>query len=262
MNIQERILLSLSRAPESKDYGLENDSGGGEWTSGNSLSLLEGEYPHFGRLVSGKRVVDFGCGTGSQSIALAKKYNCSVVGIDANRKTLDKAIEQAKPYNIPQPGLSFVDKVSDGMLNSFDIVISQNSFEHFGNPSMILDLMQQLLNDSGKLLVTFGPPWLAPYGSHMQFFCKVPWINVLFSEETVMKVRGRFRSDGATKYEEVESGLNRMTIAKFERIIRSSNLKIEYKSYKCIRGINVLSKIPLLREYFVNHVTVILSRVR
>lgn len=75
-----------------------------------------------------------------------------------------------------------------------------------------------------------------------------------------MKVRSRFRSDGATKYEDVESGLNKMTIAKFERIIMSSNLKIEFKSYKCIKGINVLSKVPFLREYFINHVSVILSR--
>lgn len=256
MNIQERILLLLSRAPESENYSSDNS----EPIRDNSLSLLENEYPNYGTLVSGKRVVDFGCGMGYQSIALAQKYNCSVVGIESNRRTLEKAIEHAKPYNIPQSTLSFVDKVSDSMLNRFDIVISQNSFEHFGNPSMILDQMQKLLNESGKLLVTFGPPWLAPYGSHMQFFCKVPWINVLFSEETVMKVRSRFRSDGATKYEDVESGLNKMTIAKFERIIMSSNLKIEFKSYKCIKGINVLSKVPFLREYFINHVSVILSR--
>ena len=145
------------------------------------------------------------------------------------------------------------------MLNGFDIVISKDSFEHFRNPSMILNKMYRLINGSGKLLITFGPPWLAPYGSHMHYFCKVPWINVLFSEEAVMKVRGRFRSDGAIKYEDVESGLNKMTIAKFEHIIKSGNLKIEYKNYKCVKGINLLSKVPYLREYFINHVSVILS---
>ena len=255
MNFLESILLSLSRAPESKDCGL----GKSEWTMDNPLSLLRNEYPNFGALVSGKRVVDFGCGMGSQSIALVQEYDCSVVGIDSNQKTLEKAIEHAKSYNIPQSKLSFVDKVSDSMLNNFDIVISQNSFEHFSNPSMILDEMQGLMNESGKLLITFGPPWFAPYGSHMQFFCKVPWINVIFPEETVMNVRSRFRSDGATKYEDVESGLNKMTTAKFERIVMSGNLKIEFKNYKCIKGIKLLSKIPFLREFFINHVSVILS---
>lgn len=255
MNFQEFILLSFSRAPENEDYGSEKR----ECTIDNSVSLLEAEYSDLGALVSGKRVVDFGCGLGYQSIALAKKYDCSVVGIDSNRTTLDGAVENAKPYQISRSRLSFVDKISDSMLNNFDIVISQNSFEHFGNPAKVLDEMRSLLDESGKILVTFGPPWLAPYGSHMHFFCKMPWINVFFSEETVMNVRNHFRSDGATKYEDVESGLNKMTIAKFERIILSSNLKIESRNYKSVKGIGLLSRIPFVREFFVNHITVILS---
>ena len=78
MSLQERILLSLSRAPMSNDY----DSSKCEWTRDNSLSLLKAEYPDFGPLVSGKRLVDFGCGMGFQSISLAQDYGCSVVGID------------------------------------------------------------------------------------------------------------------------------------------------------------------------------------
>ena len=264
MNFQEHILLSLSRDPASDDYG----SCKSEVTADNYLSLLENSYSNFGELILGKRVVDFGCGMGYQSIELVQKYNCSVIGIDSNQKTLRKAIEHAKTYNIPKPKLSFADRISESMLNNFDIVISQNSFEHFGNPSMILDEMQSLLDKSGKLLITFGPPWLAPYGSHMRFFCKAPWINVIFSEKAVMKVRSRFKNDGATKYKDVESGLNKMTIAKFERIIISSKLKIEFKKYKYITGINLLSKIPFLRElkfpflreFFINHVRVILSK--
>lgn len=255
MNIQERILSVLSKAP-----AIEEDSDHRECTRNNSLSLLDREYPNLGHLVSGKRVVDFGCGVGNQSIALVQKYNCSVVGIDSNQRTLKRAIEHAKFYDIPQLTLSFADKISDDMLNNFDIVISQNSFEHFSNPEKAVDEMQSLLCQSGKLLITFGPPWLAPYGSHMHFFCKVPWINVFFPQETVMKVRSRYRNDGATKYEEVESGLNKMTVSKFERIIMSKNLKIEFKRYTCVKGLNALSNVPLLREYFINHLTVVLSR--
>ncbi|CAN5864331.1 hypothetical protein BH24ACI4_BH24ACI4_08100 [soil metagenome] len=59
----------------------------------------------------------------------------------------------------------------------------------------------------------------------MVHFTKLPWVNVLFSERTVMQVRARFRDDGATRYEEVVMGLNRMTIARFERLIRASGMK-------------------------------------
>lgn len=257
MNFQEYILLSLSIEPERGDY----TSASNEWEISTSLSLLENNYSNFSDLVSGKRIVDFGCGTGFQCIGLVQKYNCSVVGVESNQNTIEKAIKHAESYNTPQSKLSFVNKISESMLNSFDIVISQNSFEHFSNPSAILDEMQKLIGESGKVLITFGPPWLSPYGSHMHFFCKVPWVNIIFSEKTVMNVRGRFRNDGATKYEDVESGLNKMTISKFEHIIKSSNLEIEYKNYNCIKGINCLSRIPFLREYFINHVSVILSKI-
>ncbi len=256
MNLQEFILLSLSRKPGSKDY----KSATIEWKIDDALPLLEKEYTDFSSLVSGKRIIDFGCGLGYQCIALAKKFDCVVVGIDTNQKMLGKAKELAQSYNIPSSRLTFTDKISDDMLNNFEIVISQNSFEHFGDPAMILAEMRKLISKSGKILITFGPPWFAPYGSHMHFFCKLPWLNVIFSEKTIMSVRSRFRNDGATRYEDVESGLNQMTIAKFERIVKSSNLRIEFKRYRCVKGINLLSKIPFFREFFINNVSVILSR--
>ena len=254
MDISERVLLSLSRAPEGNDYPQTND----EISIDNALDLLNRVIPNFNALVSCKRVVDLGCGDGYQSIALVKKYGCSVVGVDSNQKTLRKAIENANDHNISSKELSFIENISADMLKNFDVVVSQNSFEHFANPAKILDEMGSLLNGSGIILLTFSPPWLAPYGSHMHFFCKLPWINVLFPEEVVMKVRSHFRSDGAKRYE--ESGLNRMTIAKFESIVSSSNLKITYRNYECIKGMNWLAKVPLLREFFINSVTAVLSK--
>jgi len=256
MSIRERLLLSVSRAPEGNDYSQTNT----EISIDNATNLLTRVFPSFNALVSGKRVVDFGCGVGYQSIALVKKYGCRVVGIDSNQKVLRKAVENANYQNISIKELSFLGNISEDMLNSFDVVISQNSFEHFADPDKTLHEMSSLLNDSGIILLTFGPPWLAPFGSHMHFFCKVPWINVFFPEEVVMKTRSYFRSDGAKRYEDVESGLNRMTIAKFESIVSSCNLKITYKNYECIKGVNFLAKIPILREFFINHVTAILSK--
>ncbi len=49
--------------------------------------------------------------------------------------------------------------------------------------------MLSLLNHDGKMLITFGPPSYAPYGSHMRFFSKIPWLNIWFSEKTVMAVQ-------------------------------------------------------------------------
>ena len=93
----------------------------------------------------------------------------------------------------------------------------------------------------------------------MQFFTNVPWVHLLFSEKVIMNVRKLYRSDGAEKFEEVESGLNKMSVAKFERIIKESGMKIVFKNYECIRGLNFLGKIPWVRELFINHVSVALA---
>jgi ubiquinone/menaquinone biosynthesis C-methylase UbiE len=252
MSIAERLLHFLSSTPKATDDA--------EAAMDNALSLLGRVYGNFSALVSGKHVADFGCGHGHQSIALVKEHDCSVVGIDSNPKTLRKATENAKNHNVSSSQLVFVEKSSPDMENSFDVVISQNSFEHFGNPEKVLDEMDTILKPSGIILLTFGPPWLAPYGAHMHFFCKVPWINVLFPEEAVMKARSRFKSDGARRYEDVESGLNKMTIAKLESIVSSCKLKVTYRKYHCVKGIDWLSKVPLLREFFINYVVAIFCK--
>lgn len=256
MSITERILLYFSKETDQEIA----DSAKSDWSFGSALSLLESSFPHFDDLVAGKRVVDFGCGGGYQSVALSEKYGSFVLGLDANSKSLAIARDNAKTFGVCPSKLRFESKVCDTLAGSFDVVISQNSFEHFNEPEAILVQMKKLTNEGGKVLITFGPPWFSPYGAHMSFFCKVPWVHVLFSEKAVMRARSHFRNDGAMKYEEVESGLNKMSIAKFERIIESSGLQIDYKDYRCLKGIDVLSRLPGVREFFINQVSVVLSK--
>ena len=118
--------------------------------------------------------------------------------------------------------------------------------------------MKLALNQNGKLIISFGPPWFSPYGVHMFFFVKIPWVNILFSEKTVVNVRHLYKNDTAMSYKEL--GLNKMTISKFESIIADSNIEIEYLKYRCVKHVDFLAKIPKLRELFINHVTCVIVR--
>lgn len=82
----------------------------------------------------------------------------------------------------------------------------------------------------------------------MNFFCPIPWLQLLFPEKTVMAVRARYRKDGARRYEEVESGLNRMSLRKFERLVGASGLKAERIDYVGVKQMHVLTRIPIVRE--------------
>jgi SAM-dependent methyltransferase len=254
MKIGERVLLALSRPPSAG----EADDGHGASPDG-ALDNLRRRFPDLRDLVRGRRVLDFGCGDGMQSAALAREGAALVVGVDTNARTLARARDRAARLGLEPGRVRFHERLPAELAGSFDVVVSQDAMEHFGDPAGVLREMRAALAPGGRLLVTFGPPWYAPSGSHMHFFTPVPWVNLLFSERTVMAVRARYRQDGARRYEEVESGLNRMSLARFERIVEQSGLRMARRRYECVKGLDFLRHPPLLRELFVNNVSCVLE---
>ena len=199
-------------------------------------------------LCAGKDILDFGCGFGDQVSELSRSAN--VTGIDTNLYTLKEARAR-------HPNCKFVSELG---ADKYDVILSQDAMEHFPDPERALSTMIDALRPGGKILITFGPPWFSPYGAHMHYFCRIPWLHLLFPERAVMVVRAQFRSDGAKRYEEVESGLNKMSIRRFEKLIDRSGLVVARKQYTVIRKIDLLSSIPMLRELVINNVSVVLMR--
>jgi hypothetical protein len=57
----------------------------------------------------------------------------------------------------------------------------------------------------------------------------VPWVHLLFPERFVMQERRRYDPrDAATRYAEVSGGLNQMTLRRFLRLMRNSDLECVY----------------------------------
>ena len=91
--------------------------------------------------------------------------------------------------------------------------------------------MRDALRPGGLLLITFSPPWFSPWGAHMNFFCRLPWVHLIFSEATVHRVRALYRETGTMTY---GPELNRMTLAKFERIIAESGMRVRSVKYTAV----------------------------
>ncbi len=254
----EWILLRLSRDPGAADLTTAEES----LTEATELAFLRSEFPDFDDMVRGRRVADFGCGAGRQAMAMSRAGAEWVLGLDINERLLEAARESAAARGLGPDRVAFAPEPPPGTEGTFDVVLSKDSFEHFSDPEEILARMKRLLAPGGSILVTFGPPWFAPYGSHTHFFTRVPWVNLLFREKTVMRVRSRYRSDGAARYEDVESGLNRMTVARFERIVGGSGLAVERLRLTAVKGLPLVSRLPVLRELLVNNVSCVLRRRR
>jgi SAM-dependent methyltransferase len=112
-------------------------------------------YSFFARFVTGKRVLDLGCGTGYGSRHLLESGAAAVVGVDADRK----AIRYAR-RRFAGDGLAF--RVEDAeelpaSLGRFEVVVSSNVLEHLERPERALDAAARLLPQDGLLLAAVPP---------------------------------------------------------------------------------------------------------
>ncbi|MGE4064491.1 MAG: class I SAM-dependent methyltransferase [Rhodospirillaceae bacterium] len=245
----ERLLFRFSKNPEHHFVAGGYVKPTAQWTPSTALSDLLCQFPHLKSLIRGKRVLDYGCGDGFQAVAMAEAGAAFVLGVDIVEQRLNHARRMARGI----PNVVFARAIE----GEFDVAISLNSFEHFPEPDRNLDELAAAITPGGLILITFGSPWLSPYGSHMNFFTDLPWVNVLFPEKTVFRVRQLYRDDTLLTYVPL---MNKMTIRRFERIIAKSGLKVVSLEYKAIRNFPVLSHLPGLREFFLNRVNCILTR--
>jgi SAM-dependent methyltransferase len=185
------------------------------------------------RECAGKKIADFGCGHGSESVELARRGARRVVGVDIDEVALRQAREAAK-----EAGVDPVCDFSTSLDEPVDVIFAIDSFEHFDDPAAILALMARMLRPGGSVVASFGPTWFHPYGGHL--FSAFPWSHLIFSEKALIRWRERFRSDGAQRFCEVEGGLNGMTIGRFERLVRESPFRFEMLECVPIRRLRLL----------------------
>jgi SAM-dependent methyltransferase len=232
-NVGYRLLRAIS--PRSNELpAVESLS-----TSRASLESLIG--PDIWDDIKDKVVIDFGCGYGSDAIEIAKRGAKMVVGIDIRKKLLDAAKLSAIDADVSERCI-----FTDAIDKKADVILTVDSFEHFHNPANVLDILSSLLKPHGIVWGTFGPTWYHPRGGHL--FSIFPWAHLVFTESALIKWRSDFKTDGARRFNEVEGGLNQMTIDRFMKLVASSPLRFEVFNLIPIRYLRFICN-PITQEY-------------
>lgn len=196
---------------------------GSAYRNRSKIEVLFG--PSIWRELEGKTVIDFGCGTGAEAVEIAQRGAAKVIGLDIREKMLAQARDEAR-----RAGVSDRCVFATGTDEKADVVLSIDSFEHFDDPAGILKIMKRLVKDDGTAIVEFGPPWYHPLGGHL--FSVFPWAHLLFTEKTLIRWRSDFKVDGATRFSEIEGGLNQMTISRFKKLVSQSDF--EFASFEAV----------------------------
>ncbi|MFC5420129.1 methyltransferase domain-containing protein, partial [Bosea eneae] len=123
-------------------------------------------YAFANALAAGKRILDFGCGSGYGAAGLAKEA-LHVTAIDISQEALSYAREHHKA-----PNLLFEQRtdLADGLeAASFDLITCFELIEHLARPDQLrlLANLQRLLSKNGLLLIsTPNPAATANYGEN------------------------------------------------------------------------------------------------
>lgn len=230
--LQYRILKKISP-------GAPDCCSGSVYQNKSKLRMLLGD--DILAAISGKIVIDFGCGEGAEAVEMAQAGARRVIGIDIREDVLATARERAL-----QAGVEAKCVFASSTQERAECVVSLDAFEHFADPARILEIMNTLLEPQGEVLVSFGPCWYHPLGGHL--FSVFPWAHLIFSEKALIEWRSTFKSDGATRFSEVAGGLNQMTIKRFERLIESSAFELAGLDLVPIRKLRPLHN-RLTREF-------------
>ena len=237
--LADRLLRSLGERATRKGY-----CDGSSYLGRSKLEMLFG--PDIWSELAGKVVADFGCGAGAEAVEMAQHGAARVLGIDIIERALETARRSAQAAGVADR-CHFTSRADQRV----DVVVSLDGFEHFDDPEAVLRNMSRMLAADGRVLLTFGPTWLHPLGGHL--FSVFPWAHLVFTEGALMRWRSGFKSDGATRFSEVEGGLNQMTIRRFRRLVSASPLSFETFETVPIRRLRALAN-PLTREFVTSFV--------
>jgi ubiquinone/menaquinone biosynthesis C-methylase UbiE len=154
---------------------------------------------------------------------------------------------------------------------SFDVVIANDSLEHFGNPEGALRELARVLKPGGSIFLFFTP-WESPLGSHLYDYIRTPWCHLIFPEwlirsliERAVTARGIIEPARETEklMNEYHTELNRISFKRYRGIVKGiSELDtvMEERKPAKFKFLDPLVRIPFTGKYLTGTVVAILRK--
>lgn len=172
--------------------------------------------------LTGKRVLDAGCGTGAFAVEAARR-GAEVVAIDLSPTLVNLARER-----LPVELASRIDFQSGDMLSpalgNFDHVVAMDSVIHYSAEDAVNALAQLAERTSGSIVFTFAPrtPMLAAMitvGRWLPRKDRAPWLEPMAADKITTLMKGHTALEGwtAQRTQRVSSGFYKSQALELQR---------------------------------------------
>lgn len=255
--------------PRPRVEGRESPEAYSDWEHRTGRTLIGRCDEYLGDL-AGKKILDIGCGLGGKTLVYAEAGG-DVTGVDLDpvhcSGAADYALGSGCPLNVVCGDATLL-PFSD---SSFDIVIANDSMEHFHDPASALNELVRVVRP-GSLVFLFFTPWRSPLGSHLYDQIKTPWCHILFSEKILEDMVGlAFEEEGredpaedaARVMDDYRIKNNRIDISGYRKIIQSAGTVVVEKEELIppkFEFLRPLTRYPWIREFFTGTVVSFLRK--
>jgi ubiquinone/menaquinone biosynthesis C-methylase UbiE len=252
MKLFENILYTLTKLYKSEwDNGhpyVKGDAGTSNHESAYAYFQFSNKIKYGLNIdVFDKKVVEIGCGHGGICVFASLIGAKQVIGVDLSDEaliaanTFKREIEDKVGRQLNTQFLKMTAENLNFEDNSIDVIIADNVFEHVENLLDVLNECNRVLVKGGKVIVPNFPSIKSKFGPHVKYGIKIPWVHILFSEKTIVKVMHRLsKTDeqmfdfypglkkNAKTFKEIRryNDLNYITNKKFTNISISAGFKI------------------------------------
>ena len=265
MRISEHLCLGLNtlfpkRKIEGRGSPSEYTQAQRQWAERN-FRLFRGHVD-----LTGKRVLDAGCGPGGKTLYYASLGCSSILGVDIDPVRIGHARDFLAAH--PTPKVTFqVGDLSrlDLPEDHFDVIFLNDVFEHVDRPLLerVLTELKRVLRPGGRICMEF-PPWTSFDAAHLYDHIHIPWCQLIFSDRTLINVLKHLDAKGpdigSSSVIEHYRELNRITIDEARALFDRLQFNVVEFRRERIKGITLFAFWNWLDSRLTRRVVAVLSK--
>lgn len=204
--------------------------------------------------LAGKRVLDFGCGTGGMVQRLLDNGAAEVIGVDISDYAVAYGQERLASFGTRARLIAGDVRYLD--IGRFDVIVSQNTLEHVMPLAEVTAAVVDRARPGGDIYFGFSPLWYSPFGHHGYPPTKLPWHHLFFGDKSVLD--SMHAVSGKTYADVFDAGFNKATPDQFESVFRQLPADIVSLRKNVVSGgwkqkvaavFGPVAQLPPLRKY-------------